>query len=592
MQGSRPKILIVDDEELVTKSLSRILEKASYQVDCASSPDEALKLCNANLYSAIILDCLLPQKSGLALAQEIKRTQEDNVQYIFMSGVYSDPSFINSCLSDVGASRFYKKPFNAKDLLDHLEITVRGQFEYKTLLETIYSLPNPSPAEIINLVNSSMRVTGFEIPFLIAQVSRLKISRVLNLYIDGEIVYQLRFLNGSIIQFFNFLKQETLLTNPIDGLNQIVNANKLELQFCKADGVSSNVQISPVEILTWAENLSFTHLPVYWIVSRLLPLVTKKLYSTMDYNKQFSAQNYWPMAHPERFELDSLVGTTILRNFESSAYSNDDLFICIYNFLLNGSAWVDSIKKSFSEEALCDFFSWHYNHLAERNSFEIFELLKDELVDESPVYLSYKNMLDELRDFSFSDQVIKWIELEQSLLDSTKNTLTSNVLREKYIEELEANEASFMAEVDKISPEVKISFENNHAKRVLTLMRKVARFPKLNSELRLFYFWANLVSSETDRSSNNLKILKSQLHKIPTTGDTKYIQRFCEALISKFENNLPVARRQFVEAQGYNLKSRAAERELKAMAAKNHEPPVWYQKAQNFLSFNKSTIDQ
>lgn len=66
-------ILIVDDEENLRLTLSRILTKAGFTVTTASSGEEALRLLQAGAYELTFIDLLMPGIGGLALLKELRK---------------------------------------------------------------------------------------------------------------------------------------------------------------------------------------------------------------------------------------------------------------------------------------------------------------------------------------------------------------------------------------------------------------------------------------------------------------------------------------------------------------------------------------
>ncbi len=66
-------ILIVDDEENLRMTLSRILTKAGFNVTTASSGEEALRLTQAGAFELAFIDLLMPGMGGLALLAELRR---------------------------------------------------------------------------------------------------------------------------------------------------------------------------------------------------------------------------------------------------------------------------------------------------------------------------------------------------------------------------------------------------------------------------------------------------------------------------------------------------------------------------------------
>lgn len=66
-------ILIVDDEENLRMTLSRILTKAGFNVTTASSGEEALRLIQAGAYELAFIDLLMPGMGGLTLLGELRK---------------------------------------------------------------------------------------------------------------------------------------------------------------------------------------------------------------------------------------------------------------------------------------------------------------------------------------------------------------------------------------------------------------------------------------------------------------------------------------------------------------------------------------
>lgn len=66
------KIIIVEDEEILLRVLKEKFEKANFQVETAADGEEALAVIKKNQPDLILLDLLLPQKSGFEVLDEIK----------------------------------------------------------------------------------------------------------------------------------------------------------------------------------------------------------------------------------------------------------------------------------------------------------------------------------------------------------------------------------------------------------------------------------------------------------------------------------------------------------------------------------------
>ena len=66
------RVLLAEDDSQLRASIMRGLREASFAVDPAGTGPQALSLATANEYDAIILDVLLPGKSGIIVCRAIR----------------------------------------------------------------------------------------------------------------------------------------------------------------------------------------------------------------------------------------------------------------------------------------------------------------------------------------------------------------------------------------------------------------------------------------------------------------------------------------------------------------------------------------
>ena len=67
------RILLAEDDRQLRASVARGLREASYSADQAGTGPQALSLAISNTYDAVILDVLLPGRSGLEVCTEIRK---------------------------------------------------------------------------------------------------------------------------------------------------------------------------------------------------------------------------------------------------------------------------------------------------------------------------------------------------------------------------------------------------------------------------------------------------------------------------------------------------------------------------------------
>ena len=81
MAGSKT-ILFVEDDRAISEMYTRLLAKAGYQVDYASDGLEGLKRAEAKPYDLILLDIIMPGKSGIEVLHELRSNPKHNATRI------------------------------------------------------------------------------------------------------------------------------------------------------------------------------------------------------------------------------------------------------------------------------------------------------------------------------------------------------------------------------------------------------------------------------------------------------------------------------------------------------------------------------
>ena len=116
------RILLVDDEAGLRRTLSDRLRKEGYAVDTAASGATALEAARKGHYDLIILDLNLPAKDGLAVCQELRR-EGRNVAVLMLTARDSMADKITGLKS--GADDYMTKPFESAELLARIEALFR-----------------------------------------------------------------------------------------------------------------------------------------------------------------------------------------------------------------------------------------------------------------------------------------------------------------------------------------------------------------------------------------------------------------------------------------------------------------------------------
>lgn len=107
-------VLVVDDEEHVRTSISRVLERDGYAVTTAESGEEALSLLEGRDVQVLISDNNMPGISGLELFKKVRLTHPRVVR-IMLTGD-EDPDLAVRSINEGEVYRFIRKPWNNQDL--------------------------------------------------------------------------------------------------------------------------------------------------------------------------------------------------------------------------------------------------------------------------------------------------------------------------------------------------------------------------------------------------------------------------------------------------------------------------------------------
>lgn len=119
------KILVVEDEQSLREPLVYLLEKEGYIVVDAADGDQAIKVFNAEQPDLILLDLMLPKKSGNEVCQIIR--QSSNVPIIMLTAKDSEIDKVVGL--EIGADDYVTKPYSTPELKARIKAVLRRNIE-------------------------------------------------------------------------------------------------------------------------------------------------------------------------------------------------------------------------------------------------------------------------------------------------------------------------------------------------------------------------------------------------------------------------------------------------------------------------------
>jgi two-component system alkaline phosphatase synthesis response regulator PhoP len=110
------KILIADDEPSIVAAVEFLLQRRGYEVYVARDGDEALRLVEACNPDLVLLDVMMPQKSGYEVCTRIRaRPDLQHIKIIMLSAKGRDAE-VSKGLA-LGADVYVTKPFSTRELM-------------------------------------------------------------------------------------------------------------------------------------------------------------------------------------------------------------------------------------------------------------------------------------------------------------------------------------------------------------------------------------------------------------------------------------------------------------------------------------------
>lgn len=123
---SKERILVVDDEAGVRKSLKGVLEDEGYRVDTVSSAEEGLAHLEKDSFDLVILDIWLPQMDGMEALEKIRQQKRD-LATVMISGHGNIETAVKAI--KLGAYDFVEKPLS----LEKTVIVIKNALKHRSL---------------------------------------------------------------------------------------------------------------------------------------------------------------------------------------------------------------------------------------------------------------------------------------------------------------------------------------------------------------------------------------------------------------------------------------------------------------------------
>jgi DNA-binding response OmpR family regulator len=162
------KILIIEDEPELRKSMKQYLHQEGYVIESASDYSKALEKIEVYDYDCILVDITLPQGNGLNIIKQLKQNHSKAGIIIISAKNSSDDKIMGL---DLGADDYLAKPFNLAELNSRIKALIRRRnFDGNKLIEVneITIIPEE---RTVKVHNESVNLTAKEYDLLLFFIS-------------------------------------------------------------------------------------------------------------------------------------------------------------------------------------------------------------------------------------------------------------------------------------------------------------------------------------------------------------------------------------------------------------------------------------
>ncbi|MFQ5657974.1 MAG: response regulator transcription factor [Candidatus Methylomirabilales bacterium] len=182
------RVLVVEDEAKVARFIRRGLQEERFAVDVAREGDEALLLAESAPYDLIVLDLMLPARSGFEVLKELRARGQD-VPVLVLTARDSIRDKVTSL--DMGCDDYLTKPFAFAELLARIRSLLRRSHGHSSPKVNIGGLTLDPVARRVALDGRAIELTNKE--YALLEYFMRNPNRVLTRTMISEHVWDYRF---------------------------------------------------------------------------------------------------------------------------------------------------------------------------------------------------------------------------------------------------------------------------------------------------------------------------------------------------------------------------------------------------------------
>lgn len=157
------RILVVDDDKNLCSTIKRGLEENAFAVDCVHNGDDGVYYASTTPYDLIILDVMMPLKSGFEVCREL-RLEKNNTPVLMLTARDDIEDRVTGL--DLGADDYLIKPFDYSELLARIRALLRRKGKNRSPKLKINNLSLNRVTREVRYKNNPVELTTKEFSIL------------------------------------------------------------------------------------------------------------------------------------------------------------------------------------------------------------------------------------------------------------------------------------------------------------------------------------------------------------------------------------------------------------------------------------------
>jgi len=621
LAGLHTQILIFEDDSTLGLALKKAFEKEGFVAYLTSNLSEAKAILDKNPIGTLVVDCLLPEISGVEFVESIRGKYPVGVlDVILMSGILGDPAFIKESLRTVSGKHFLKKPFELSKLISLVEKPVAPGGAAEVLLNPrmalyhMFGQKKMTAREKRKAIEALDEIYGFDLPFIYSLIVESQISGNLNLIAQKGDVFGIYFSGGNItgvdipdketylgklLVERGFLHPEDLIAATQDKSNRrfgekltsgfMVSPHAIDIaltlqmsvrlsrtivdQKVSVNLVSADVELTNphIDADTFAEFLHdwiVAKISIQWLRAQYIQWMEFSLVKTPTFRDNHPALRAPVVQALPNFVKDIGSGLTLSQLIDSQKYAEEPFYKAIHYLLTRGLLVFAKSERKMSSLDRMKHFNKIYRQFTDLNKIEIFDLINQMVAggQGTPDFV--------LAEFNrFIGQPPSAEEKELSVLHQQLSNLAQNSIefaksgnREKLKEDMAKSEIEQKMQASQHMEEAKNHLQKSSFKLGLELLQKVQKVDPKTQKLRIYMSWAKLGLMGASPKPSVISEVEMELMQVAPEDKIDPIFSFVMGLLSKAKGDFSGAQKLFQKAMSLEPNLIVARREMTVLA--------------------------